>query len=227
MAYTKERICSDCGKVETIRKDSTALRCRSCASSIAGKKGVLTIKSRTKHTPCKHCGIKIRAKLNYNFCSVDCRKKDSHTNRTCKQCGESFQVRKKSITSNTNASGNYCSRPCYEKWMCKTDRTTGRGSQWKKSRDEAIKKTPFCFICGTNKKLEVHHIVPFRLTNDNSQINLSVLCKKHHKVVETLTHDIEHSEDDFDRMLFVIRNMLIERRTATLLKLKEIINANV
>ena len=73
----------------------------------------------------------------------------------------------------------------------------------------------------------MHHIVPFRLTNDNSQINLSVLCKKHHKVVETLTHDIEHSEDDFDRMLFVIRNMLIERRTATLLKLKEIINANV
>ena len=54
-----------------------------------------------------------------------------------------------------------------------------RSSQWPKVRRAHIKKQPTCVVCGSTKKLEAHHIVPFHLdpANELNPINLITLCE--------------------------------------------------
>ena len=221
--YTKERICEDCGKIDIIRKDNKSLKCLSCASRIRGEKGLAVIRAKIKLIECKACGKSIPSRLGYTYCSVNCRKSDNKIERVCKFCNSIHHVYKSALSDRTNTSGNFCSRVCYEKWLCNSDRITGRGSQWKKTRNESINLQPFCSLCGTNKMLQVHHIAPFRLSYDNSQENLIVLCVKHHKIVESITHDIELTGSTPDDMKFIIGNILSDYSAIQRLR----INANI
>lgn len=108
--------------------------------------------------------------------------------------------------------------------MCQTDRTSGRGSRWRHHRARALRITPFCGWCGTLKRLQVHHIVPFRLTNDNRQVNLIPLCERCHKRVETVVHHAEAAGSDPATIGMVFSNILRERQALTLLTLREIKN---
>lgn len=38
-----------------------------------------------------------------------------------------------------------------------------RSSKWRKVRNEFVKENPKCAVCGSTKKLEVHHILPYHL----------------------------------------------------------------
>jgi len=210
--YTKSVCCASCGEVRTVRKDSNPKYCISCAGRIRGEKGLATIRAKAKKSPCKNCGTETPARLNYSYCSVRCRKEAKRIERVCKCCGVTFKVLKSSVCGNTNATGNFCSRPCYEKWLCQTERVSGRGSQWKKKRSGVISASPFCAMCGTKENLQVHHIVPFRLTQDNSADNLIPLCVKHHKVVETVTHDIEAAGVDTPTMKVGMGTMIREHQ---------------
>ena len=52
------------------------------------------------------------------FCCVDCKNEynlKKYVERTCKQCGASFFIRKTSLK--TNASGNFCCRLCYNQFQ--------------------------------------------------------------------------------------------------------------
>lgn len=224
--YIKIRICSNCGKQESIRKDSKSIICKSCASSRAGIKGNLTkkINAEARKHPCKICDKKTN---NHKFCSKKCLteyQKLNRITRCCKTCSKHFSISPSIISRKTNSSANFCNRNCYDLWLCKTEKTTGRGSRWKSIRNTAIKKAPFCAYCGTMKnKLDVHHIVPFRLTFDNSQNNLIPLCKKCHKMVETVTHDVEGDEYSYETMKIVMRSILKERQLSTLMIIKKII----
>ncbi|GEP00521.1 hypothetical protein GCM10007887_04770 [Methylobacterium haplocladii] len=125
------------------------------------------------------------------------------------------------LSGKTNSSARFCSRPCYERHLCRTDRKTGRGSQWAKVRKEALRLTPYCWLCGTTKRLQVHHIIPWRLTFDNRQPNLAVLCTRHHKVVEMAL--VETEKFGFGPVeRFAWRSMLAERRDATRMMLLEV-----
>ena len=93
----------------------------------------------------------------------------------------------------------------------------------KKIRNIAIKKAPFCAICGTTKNLQVHHIIPFRYTNDNSQSNLIPLCIKHHKKIEIITNDILKVHRDFKISKLIISSMLKENQLATFAKIKAVV----
>jgi len=55
-----------------------------------------------------------------------------------------------------------------------------RSPQWRKVRDDFIKKQPRCQVCGTNDELNVHHIVPFHLDEslELEESNLITLCNK-------------------------------------------------
>jgi 5-methylcytosine-specific restriction endonuclease McrA len=123
----------------------------------------------------------IRAKR--RFCSKACF--TSKIDRTCKECGKAFQVPASVLSGKTNASANFCCRPCYENWLCRTNPDPSRGYGWRQIRLEARRLAPFCAYCGTTKGLQVHHIIPYRLTADNAHDNLIPLCRKHHKSVET------------------------------------------
>ena len=214
--YVKMVACKDCGESREVRKDSNPKRCKLCSCSMGGKS--MKGKYRIARQKCKVCDNEFSKNSRVAYCSVKCSSIDKRVNRTCKSCGKEFTILKSILK--TNASGNFCARGCYNNWMCQTDRVTGRGSQWNKIRKAVLKKTPFCIICGANQKLQVHHVVPFRLTHDNSENNLVPLCVKHHKYVESITHDIEKVETDLKRMRFILMNIFIDIRNVTFMKLK-------
>ena len=155
-------------------------------------------------------------------CSRACRYDSGRVRRRCKFCGAAFSVLRSAISGRTNASGNFCSRRCYHKHLCRTERVNGRGSRWKAIRDEAIRRAPFCAICGTLRRLDVHHITPYRLSRDNSQANLIPLCKRHHSVVEGIYRDLAAERFDQRTLAFCLRLSLLERQLAARVRLRRI-----
>ena len=174
---------------------------------------------------CVVCGTMFRVCDHKLYCSMKCRVANTRTERECKLCHKNFLVLTSSISVKTNASGNFCSRPCYDKWLCNTERTTGRGSRWNAIRREALRLMPYCGVCGTRKGLQVHHIIPYRLTHDNNITNLIPLCHRDHKKVEVMTVEIENCGVDVDFMGHVLRQNLRRRQVATAGVLRRVWNA--
>lgn len=54
-----------------------------------------------------------------------------------------------------------------------------RSSAWPRVRDEHLKREPRCSVCGSTKKLEVHHVRPFFLAPELEldPTNLITLCE--------------------------------------------------
>jgi len=221
---TKIRVCVDCGDEKEIRNDSQAVRCITCTARIGGFAAAAKPRSPSLKIACENCGKTVSTIMSAprKFCSMECRRIAQSVERKCKMCGVVFRRARNVISGKSNSSGNFCNRSCYERFLCRTDRVSGRGSQWKKSRDEALRRHPYCALCGTMKNLEVHHAIPFRLTRDNSQENLFPLCKKHHKHVETIFLEVEEVQPDMEQALLAWRVMLGEWQWATRAKLLEI-----
>lgn len=236
--WTRQRVCSECGRVQLVRKDNKSTRCHYCSASSAGKKawdkdGKLSHLMAKDNCRCSNCGnsfhrVPASIQATANFCSVNCKNEYHRVERDCKNCGGKFVVPRSRVNGKSNSSGNFCSRPCYEKWLCQTDRVNGRGSQWRKIRNSVISKYPFCAICGTlNKKLlQVHHIIPFRLCYSNDPRNLITLCIKCHKKTETVLHNIEKVDGEMRRMFLFFSSNLRERQQLTYLVLKGLQNEN-
>jgi len=210
----KDCFCVDCGTEFTVRKDTNPKTCVRCTSSRGGR-ALKGQRAEMKKCWYKHCDNKIYKKSKSKYCSIECREKDKKVKRECNTCGEAFLINKSAISGKTNATGKYCSRSCYEKHLCRTGRESGRGSQWKKIRAEVLNSFPFCAVCGTTKNLQVHHIVPFRITKDNSKSNLIPLCTKHHKKIEMLFVDTEKEGTNKTTEL-IWKNILLTQKLATL-----------
>ncbi len=194
--WVKKVVCIDCGQSRYVRKDSNPLRCKHCSSSIGGK-APKPRRAEFVTFNCMYCGKlneRYKKQINArNFCNKDCYKKFNEMKkvlRQCKNCKSEFYVQKSRLTGKTNSSGNFCCRKCYNEWLCDTKRTRNYGSRWKSIRDSVISNFPFCALCGTTKNLQVHHIVPYRITKDNGLDNLIPLCVKHHKVIENITLEL-------------------------------------
>lgn len=217
----KDVLCDDCGTEFTVRKDTNPIVCRRCASVRGGKAHAskpIAERWRRGVSFCKECGSPFRKSLGYSYCSIECRRKAGGITRTCKHCKTSFRVSRSRVNGKSNSSGNFCSRKCYNKWLCQTDRISGRGSRWGAVRKEALRRQPFCAVCGRIKNLQVHHIVPFRINQDNRQVNLVPLCAKHHKHVETLTHDIEAT--GLDPLVLLLFMRLAMNESAQVISMK-------
>lgn len=219
----KDVICADCGTEFSVRKDTHPTVCTRCASSRGGKAMKGFVHNKTKFVQCKLCKKLFRqGGRTRHYCSKECRTIDKHIERVCKFCGNKFYILKSSL--NTNATGNFCSRTCYNKWQCDTERITGRGSQWKKIRNKVKNQFQYCILCGTRNNIDIHHIVPFRVSHDNSTLNLIPLCKKHHKFVEALTCNILQVETNMDRLKYILRNILTGHMFSTACFIKMIFN---
>ena len=215
----KDCLCVDCGTEFTVRKDTHPIVCKRCVQVRGGK--ALKGTTRAERKLCVNCGKPILASAKGVYCSLACKYEAAHIKRICKNCNEEFSIYQSALK--TNSAGNFCSRRCYEKWLCHTERITGRGSQWNKSRKEALKLLPFCAVCGTTKNLQVHHIAPFRLNHDNDQTNIIPLCTKHHKLVESMTHEIEHTGSAPEDMTLIMGNILRERAFETACVIKNLL----
>lgn len=61
----------------------------------------------------------------------------------------------------------------------KAEKGARRSSKWRKVREAHLKHNDRCFLCGSNKQLEVHHIIPFSIAPDKEldKENLITLCE--------------------------------------------------
>ncbi len=231
----RERICVDCGRVQSVRSDNRAIRCTSCTSRIAIQPLLAQIKARPRFlADCPQCGMQFRTtraaadRAAVHCCSKACRKLFCGIQRNCKFCGIQFRALKSQVKgiARSNSSANFCSRECYEHWLCKPNRVTGRGSRWHAIRRRAVAKAPFCARCGTTRRLDVHHIVPFRMTHDNRQTNLIPLCKRCHKYVESMLNDVVLTGLAPSMILLAFGSLLRDLQLATLMKLRALQRLN-
>lgn len=61
----------------------------------------------------------------------------------------------------------------------KADKNQKRSSKWRKIRNEYKRKNAYCRVCGSGKKVEIHHIIPFHYAPDLelTEENLMPLCE--------------------------------------------------
>lgn len=215
---SKERACSRCGVKELIRKDNTSTCCRRCSAEANGRLGHAARRKKRIVRACGGCHTRIETNRSSNrkFCSVACRSSAAREQRQCWHCEKTFNVLRSAVSGKTNASGHFCSRPCYDAWLCKPDRVSGRGSRWHHVRQEVIRTCPFCAWCGTRRSIQIHHIVPFRLTHDNSPRNLIPLCVTCHKRIEWATVVLEMGGFAPEALFHVMSGYLRHRQRQTL-----------
>lgn len=218
------RCCDQCGQGEWVRRDNRSTTCKSCSARINGLKVNWAEHRKGEVMPCQFCGKQFYRypSDDTKFCGLGCWRQSRRVERNCKACGTNFFVTPSILSGKTNASGNFCSRSCYDSWLCKPDRVTGRGSRWKRIRRFVLEKQHFCAMCGTRKSLQVHHIVPFRLTQDNRFKNLIPLCTGCHKKIEWVTCEIEMLAVGLDVLFSALSLALRGRQRATAQMLKRL-----
>jgi hypothetical protein len=79
----------------------------------------------------------------------------------------------------------------------------------------------FCAVCGTFKKIHIHHIVPFRYTKDNSLSNLIPLCASCHRKIEAITFKTI-AIAGIEKIKLIMGTQLRERQMITYKILKEL-----
>lgn len=141
-----------------------------------------------------------------NFCSRKCYteyqktlkgNKNNHYTRKdvkCPTCGRIFKALPSKMKMYKNT---FCSFECKNAYMKeyiggeKNCNWKGGESKYRGDFNEVKKKyfigKQHCAICGKTTNIHIHHIIPYRLTQDNSINNLIPLCNKHHKQVEAAT----------------------------------------
>ena len=108
----------------------------------------------------------------------------------CKNCGKIFKTKpskiKRSILHfcSNECNGMYMSGKNHPKWVGGYNRKYGNG--WKEVKKIIRKRDKKCMYCGTRNKMEVHHIIPFRISKNNNIDNLICLCKSCHPHLENL-----------------------------------------
>ena len=228
----RQRTCQSCGCIEDVRADNPSAHCQRCAARTKGAIGLRRIKARPRlSAECPNCGRRFdttQSKLRRaarHFCSWECRSSWSSVARTCKWCSSVFRATRGCVAglAKSNSSANFCNRACYHRWLCKPDSVSGRGSQWGRVRKAVLAAAPFCARCGTRKRLDIHHIVPFRITHDNRLTNLIPLCKKCHKRVESILNDVVLTGISPQVILLAFGSMLRDRQLATFMKIREVV----
>jgi len=62
---------------------------------------------------------------------------------------------------------------------CSTPVSESRSPGWPAVRAQQLARTPYCELCGTTKKLQAHHIIPFDVDPSLELVltNLCTLCR--------------------------------------------------
>ena len=155
---------------------------------------------------CENCGKEFETHKCYEkrvtCCSMDCKyaltRKKSIKPVICKGCGiEFFQKIDRTKISNVKSPSLFHSPECLKAWRKKrysgkkNPRWLGgtvayRGSDWDIQRKKAAERDNYtCQICfAIPEKINVHHIIPYRKTQNNSLDNLITLCSVCHGTEE-------------------------------------------
>lgn len=164
---------------------------------------------------CNNCGKELKRYPSqiepHNFCDHNChdkwqRGKSNLKNskpkiiKNCMFCGRVFNV------TPSRKDARFCSLQCRNKhysgivtgflsgekhWNWKGGYEPYYGPNWESQRKRALERDNYhCRICGSNNRLAVHHIIPFRefgllrYKEANQLSNLVTLCNSHHSRME-------------------------------------------
>ena len=59
------------------------------------------------------------------------------------------------------------------------------GKDWPKIRKRiTLRDGGRCRICGSTKNLHIHHIIPWKISHSNEDLNLVTVCRKCHPKIE-------------------------------------------
>lgn len=127
------------------------------------------------------------------YCSASCRSKFVSRSQVkplpaCERCGQPVK----------RLNRRFCSRECKVEWYKGENVHSYVGEKfrkdaypvdyafWMKLSEEIRERDKVCQSCGKTPKqngraLDVHHKIPYRISQDNSPSNLVALCKKCHK----------------------------------------------
>lgn len=177
---------------------------------------------------CGNCGKEFgryasNVKGKTNFCSRACMeesRKGEVRSQKCEYCGKPFTVYASAVEK-TNAAGRFCSKVCYHKSMTIDEERVYTGFEVAKKK--YFRGAQFCAVCGTTKRINIHHIIPNRLTHDQSRENLIPLCAAHHPMIEAATRDfISAMDGDVEKAGELLRLALRDRQFQTLAMIKSI-----
>jgi len=155
---------------------------------------------------CKTCGkemILIPCTYSKQYCSYRCasqaRRKQKVNNTTCSHCGKEFFSWPHALKRNKH---NFCSKRCFGLFRSKHNvgekAMNWKGGMWN-NRVQVLAHTSYrtwrkkllkdaeCILCGSIKKLELHHIksrknAPEKIQDESNVVPICALC-----------HDIFHS----------------------------------
>lgn len=190
-----EKICDICGssfEVKPYRKHIA----KYCSNKCRHKAPVPSRKKLNKIECefCKKLFQPIASKI--RFCSKECVNKSIEKFFVCQNCGILFRR----MPATMKPEPMFCGVPCRAEYLSganhhgyKGGRYLNRNSfnitEWKnKIRPSILERDGYsCKRCNANQEttiIHVHHIIPWSLTEDNSQENLISLCISCHKFVE-------------------------------------------
>ncbi len=197
---------------------------------------------------CNYCGdkfryLKCKSKSNSsgNYCKRECYNNHLKTivgenhrdykrvDKMCAYCKEKIKIIPARADKN-----NCCSIECkieLHRGMFAGDKNGNwRGGHKKRKgnfeqvKNKHFKGIKFCSLCGTSKKIDIHHVVPFRYTEDNSLKNLIPLCRSCHRKVEIITWQLIDTGIEHSALKILMNSILRQMQAINYTKLRKLKN---
>lgn len=153
------------------------------------------------------------------FCSMSCRNllakqryKEKRLFKNCLICSKEFPT---ILSRIKKQQGKYCSKKCSS--LAQSDKMKGKGNPlwlggissdkerlrtyiWNKIKKNVYKRDGHtCKICGvSNIKVSAHHIIPYRISKDDSMENLITVCNSCHKKEDWKYRNVIRKGDNID-----------------------------
>lgn len=239
--------------IKTIKSKVKFTQCKTCGKNIPLSKNQTYCskechtEDKKEKRECRYCSKEfsiytssLNTNTSGNYCNRDCYSKSlkeitgsSHRDykriiKHCKCCDNEIKVIK--AREHTH---NYCSLKCRDKdrigkFIEENNPNWRGGHKKRKGNFEQVKRKNFnginfCSLCGTFKKIHIHHIVPFRYTQDNSLSNLISLCCSCHRKVESVTWKVIDSGIDMKTLKYIMSSTLREKQMITYIKIKKLL----
>ena len=210
---TKNSFCSINCKKEFWAKNRVKRICLQCEKEFVIPKSVISGKTNSSaNFCCRSCYNEYQKSL------VGERNKSyKRIAKECPNCGKELKVIPAKAKEYKN---NFCSIQCKNEYMynyiggeqnCnwKGERPSYRGD-FEHIKTLYFKETKKCAVCGTHQKIHIHHIIPYKLTQDNSLDNLIPLCARHHRIIECKTVKMLDGRKDYENAKRELKTMIGE-----------------
>lgn len=177
------------------------VKCQKCGKVFYKKGHVLRMTKRhfcsmlcfrtRKTVQCPQCGkaiVRISCRLRaHNYCSATCQMQYEYAHgRERMPSANMYTAHLKKCSGSNHRNWRGGLTPAHKKRMAT--------AVWRKVvKQVKTRDGEACRKCGSTKRLNVHHIVPWRYTHDDGTFNLITLCASHHRALEIL-YDKERAQ---------------------------------